>query len=136
MNQSMLTQIRKAHQTQININPEFIIIYRPVMVDDHSGGVCEDPSGAKTPVNIKCRISHEKSGPDMDENKSAGLSTNLSRFIITDYLNIIYKGDQFTDSYGRSWKIGPVDTLDKFGGVTGYQAPLIEANPVLEASQI
>lgn len=134
MNFSLLSQKRKAITAQINLNPEFIIIYRATMVDDHSGGMVEDPTGAKTPYNIKCRISHEQSGPDMDDNKSSGLSTNLSRFIMTDYMNIIFKGDQFTDSYGRSWRIGPVDLLDKFGGVAGYQAPLIEAEEIPETT--
>ena len=134
MNETALIQKRKSVQDQISIDPEYIVIYRTVLVDDHEGGLCPDPFGSKDPVNIKCRISHEQSGPNMDQTKGSGLSTNLSRFINTDYLNIIQQGDQFTDSLGKSWKIGPVDPLKKFGGIVGYQAPLIEAREIEEVT--
>jgi hypothetical protein len=54
------------------------------------------------------------------------MSTNLQRFILADYQADIKHVDVF-EAIGRSWKIGPVDPLKKFGGVIGYQAPLTDA---------
>ena len=98
------------------------------MIDDGSGDgtLVPDYKGIPTPIKMTVRLSHERrQAPDFSP-VQAGFSTNLSRFIMTDYKTEIYRGDYF-EAIDRGWRIGPVDTLEKFGGVIGYQAPLIEA---------
>ena len=76
------------------------------------------------------RISHESSRQAPDLNPSpAGLSTNLQRFISLEYtVNFLKKGDIIIDQNDKKWKLGPVDPLEKFGGIHGYQAPLEDAS--------
>lgn len=129
MNQGLLNQKRKGLQAKININPTAIIIYSKPMVDDGFGGLIENPYGTPIPRNVKCRLSHEQSGPDTEVNAPSGLSTALVRFILTDHNNKIYK-DELFEALGKGFRIGAVDELNKYGGVIGYQAPLYEAETI------
>lgn len=87
-----------------------------------------DPWAANTNKEFSGRISHERSGvPDLGSVPS-GLSTNLQRFLSVEYtVDFLKLGDVITDQNGKQWKLGPVDPLEKFGGIHGYQAPLEEA---------
>ena len=122
----LLKQARDGIKKIINESPKNILIVRQPMTDDGFGGQVPDPFGTATEHNYKVRISHERGDPDMLTDTSAGMSTNLQRFIMTDYQADIKHGDVF-EAIGRSWKIGPVDPLEKFNGVIGYQAPLTDA---------
>ena len=125
-NRLFLAQARRSVKKLIAESPESIIIQRQPMTDDGFGGQVPDPFGDPTTVNLRVRISHERSQPASLDSTSAGLSTNLQRFIMTDHNADIQKNDVF-EALGRSWRVGPVDPLMKFGGVTGYQAPLTDA---------
>lgn len=129
MNQIILNQKRKAIQDKINLSPEVVTIYRNPLVDNGFGGLVENPTGTPVGHNIKCRVAHEKKGPDSEVDAPSGLSSNLSRFIITDYQTPIYKGETFT-AIGKTFMVGAVDTLKMYGAVLGYQAPLTEAEAV------
>jgi hypothetical protein len=128
-NKSLLKQARNGLKRLINESPEIILIYRKKLVDDGFNGCVEDPFDSGCPPDeIKCRLSHEQSGPDKLQNAPSGLSTNLLRYITVDHKTTIYEGDTFESEKTRKrYKIGAVDPLIKFGGVYGYQAPLVEA---------
>jgi hypothetical protein len=125
MNQN-LKQARDGVKKIIKESPENIIIIRQPLVDNGFGKMVPDPFGTPEEHNYKVRISHERRQPGSLTPGSAGFSTNLQRFILTDHLADIERGDIF-EAIGRSWKIGPVDPLKKFGGIIGYQAPLTDA---------
>ena len=126
-NQQLLKQARKAIIKMIGESPENITIIRKPMVDDGYEGSVIDPYGEEAPHTLKVRLSHEKKTANYDP-ASVGLSTNLSRYITTDYETIIYENDTFdSELTQKRFKIGVVDPLIKFNGIIGYQAPLIEA---------
>lgn len=123
-----LTQRRKAIQNKIKENPTAIITYSKPMVDDWMGGLVEDPFGTPVAEDTRyVRISHEQ-GMTVPKNGPvpAGISTNLQRFILSDYQTVITEGETF-EAIGKEWRIGPVDPLYASGGIIGYQAPLMEA---------
>lgn len=128
MNQDLLKQAKRGIIKLIRENLSIIIIYRKALKDDGFGGEIEDPFAEPTTNKIKCRISHERQGPEKLNNSAVGLSTNLSRYILVDNQTIIYENDSFEEfEIGKAYRIGPVDPLIKFGGIIGYQAPLFEA---------
>ena len=128
-NAVLLKQARDGIRRLINENPETIIIYRKELKDDGFGGLIEDPFGDETPHTIKCRLSHEKKFPGNLYPSPSGFTTNLSRFILVDHTVTIYEGDLF-EAIDKEYRIGAVDPLLKFGGIIGYQAPLIEASVI------
>lgn len=128
-NKSYLKQARKGIKKHVEENPTIISIFRKPRVEDGFGGYVESPTGEPDEFIITCRLSHEQQGPDNLKQVPAGLSTNLSRFIIVDYETTIYENDTF-EAIDKNWMIGPVDPLIKFGGTIGYQAPLREAEEI------
>jgi hypothetical protein len=89
-----------------------------------------NPWAKKDKLSFSGRISHESSRQAPNLNPSpAGLSTNLQRFLSVEYtVNFLKKGDIIIDKNDKQWKLGPVDPLEKFGGIHGYQAPLEDAS--------
>jgi len=132
-NSELLKQARESVIALIKESPTKIIIKRVGLVDDGSGDgtLVPDPYGTPDDYKMTVRISHERRQAQNLSPAPAGFSTNLSRFIIVDYKTTIYEGDTF-EALGKFWQIGPVDPLMKFGGVTGYQAPLKEAEEMEE----
>lgn len=130
-NASALKQACAGVAAKISENPTTIIILRQPMIDDGFGGMIEDPLGDPQELVYTVRLSHERSQVPENEPVPAGFSTNLQRFILTDHLADIRQDDVF-DALGKSWKIGPVDPLYAYGGIKGYQAPLLEAAQVPE----
>jgi hypothetical protein len=130
----LLKQARNGVKKVINESPENILIVRQPMTDDGFGNQVPDPFGTPTEHNYKVRISHERGNPSILTDTSAGMSTNLQRFIMADYQADIEYGDVF-EAIGRSWKIGPVDPLKKFGGIIGYQAPLTDASAAVQTPE-
>ena len=129
---SKIKQLRKASKQKIRINPVVIIIQRQQLTDDGFGGQIEDPLGTTDTLDpITVRLSHEKSGPEKMKETSAGLSTNLQRFLFADYQADIQQGDIF-EAEGRRWKIGPVDPMTQYGKTIEYQATITDAATVEE----
>ena len=123
-----VTQARRAITFKIKENPSYITVQRTGLVDDGFGNMVPDPFGTPEEKHFKVRISHERAQPEMAQNSSAGLSTNLQRFIIAGYKDEIKEGDVFGhDATAKVYRIGPVDPLEKFGAIIGFQAPLVEA---------
>jgi len=134
-NQVCLKQARAGIKQLILESPETITIKRKALIDDGAGDgvMVPDPFGTPDEVSLTVRISPKQKGPEIYDSVQAGLSTNLSRFILVDWESLIYAEDIFY-TIERWWKIGPVDTLKKFGGVIGYQAALSEAEDLNESS--
>lgn len=127
-NRAFLKQSRDGIKKHIDESPSIITVWRKAMKDDGFGGTVEDPFSDPSDDTFKARLSHEQKGPELSNEVPPGLSTNLSRFILVDYETTIYEGDYFKDAIlNKSYRIGPVDPLVKFGGIIGYQAPLLEA---------
>lgn len=123
----LVNQARDSIGRLINENPEVITVARKLLVDNGFDVLVEDPSGASTPVEVRCRISHRNSGPFSLGLAPAGFSVDQARYILVDHRTVIVEGDTF-GAIGNEWRIGPVDVLKRFGQTIGYQAPLIEAN--------
>lgn len=126
-NKQMLNQARDAIKKMIGDSPEKITLYRKPMVDDGFGGLIEDPTGEDESYELTVRLSQERRFAGNYNPAPVGLSTNLARYILSDYESIMYDGETFTSSFDKQYKIGAVNPLIKFEGVTGYEAPLIEA---------
>lgn len=137
-NQAFLKQARDGVIRLIKESPTDITIKRAALVDDGAGNnkLIEDPYDS-TPeeITFTVRLSHEqRQAPNYGE-VQAGFSTNLSRFIMSRHTDVIYENDTFLDNGTMKYfRIGPVDPLIKFGGVIGYQAPLIESEDTNEDS--
>lgn len=113
-------------QRSINESPETIIFWRKPLVDDGCEGLVVDPFGDPVPYTVKCRLSHERKFPGNYDPAAVGFSTNLARFILSNWNNPLIEDDTF-EAIGKEFRIGAVDILKKFGGIIGFQAPLIEA---------
>ena len=119
----MLSQARCGIQAVINVNKTVIDVTIPAaMVDDGRGNMIPDLLGSTTSKRMPCRVSFEKKLTDGLPTASVGFSTNLSKFIITDYKHEIKRGYRF-----NNYEIGEVSILRQFGDIIGYQAPLIES---------
>lgn len=116
---SKLSQLRDGVKKAIAMNPTTVTYSRKPLVDDGFGGQVQDPFGTPTTGTAIVRISHEKYGVKDDSSTPTGLSTNLTKFVLMDYTVPLNEGDAIGD-----WRLGPVDTFSKFGGVYGAQAPL------------
>jgi len=111
----------------INQNKEKIVLKRyPLTTDPITGEQISDQSAEKVSIPIYARIAHEKAGVPINTEKSSGLSTNLSRFIITDLSFCPQEQDTF-DYKNKSYEVGPVDPIEIFNTIVGYQASLTEA---------
>ncbi|MCK4819853.1 hypothetical protein KA005_29075 [bacterium] len=116
----MLKQARKGYKKMIDENRQVLIVTIP--------GDPTDPWSAETTKDFTGRIAHEQRGPSDLEVGTAGLSTNLSRFLSVEYdVDFLAVGQIITDQNSKDWKLGAVDPLSKFGGIHGYQVPLEEA---------
>lgn len=125
-----LKQVRKGFKKVIAVSKHLITMNRfPVTTDPITGKQVPDPTGVKKAHSIYCRITHERGQVPDDRETPAGISTNLGRMIMADWLNIFYEHDTFTWE-SKEWEAGPVDPVIQFGGVVGYQAPLKEAQNV------
>lgn len=133
----MVAQARRAITFKIKENPSYITISRQAMVDDGFNNLVPDPFGTPEEKHYKVRVTHERAQPEMAQNSSAGLSTNLQRFIIAGYKDEIKQGDVFAhEATEKVYRIGPVDPLEKFGAIIGYQAPLTEAGDVAQPEEV
>jgi hypothetical protein len=116
----LLKQAREGQKALVNEDPQTISV--SVSADP------TDPWASKTTEEFTGRISHEDAGPENLKAGTAGLSTNLGRFLSVQHDVSLQKGDTITDKNGKLWKLGPIDALEKFGGVYGYQCSLEDAS--------
>ena len=115
-----LKQARKGYKKMIDENRQLLIVTIP--------GDPADPWASSTTRDFTGRIAHERSGPFNLQEGTAGLSTNLSRFLSVEYdVDYLKVGQIITDADSKDWKLGAIDSLSQFGGIHGYQIPLEEA---------
>ena len=116
----LLKQARSGFKSLINENRQTITVK---ILDDP-----DDTWSTFTTKTFTGRISHEAAGPFKLQAGTAGLSTNLGRFLQVEYdIDYLVVDQIITDQDGKQWKLGAVDPLSKFKGIHGYQAPLHEA---------
>lgn len=121
-NPAALAQLRKAFREHIAQSPEVVSIDRPT---DPS-----DPFSFKVTFTFTGRLSHEATGASKYLTEfPSGLDTNLSLFLQWPYNVAVYENEIVT-ARGKTFKVGVVDAIKKFGGVHCYQAPLYPAGTV------
>ncbi len=126
-NKAALKQARKGITASIKENPVTVVISRKGNKANGRGGTVQDPYGVPVDSTLTVRLSHGSFGPFDDVENPAGLGTDYSRWLLVDYKGGVQDGDVF-EAEGTQWQAGPVDKLERFGGIFGYQAPLKEAS--------
>jgi hypothetical protein len=129
-NANLLRQARKAIIHKIALSPSTITIISYPLISDGFGGTMPNPMGTAISSSKTVRISHQRNQVPENELKNTGLSTSLSRFILSDYKTPLTEGTDVSSYLGKKYKIGAVDSLEKYGGIIGYQAELIEGSNV------
>lgn len=128
-NRMMLGQMREAFAFHIAQSPDTVSIRRRPLVPDGFGGMVTDPFGATTVVTMVARLAHERFGVQDQQVQPVGLDTAMSLFIIWPW-DLTVNENEIIEARGRLFKVGVPDALKKFGGIQGWQAPLIPAGDV------
>ena len=121
----LLKQARKGFTALVSENRQTMTFRSPADSSIPAGWAGNLP----TDIPFSGRISHESSrqAPELSPG-TAGLSTNLQRFLSVEYdVDFLVAGSFIVDQNSKRWKLGPIDPLEKFGGIHGYQIPLEEA---------
>lgn len=127
-NRGSLKQARFGQTHRIGIDPmKMNVSRRTATKTDSTGKPVIDYTQPPATVSLTVRVMHEASGPVPLGPAPAGQSSNLGRMVMSDYRNVIQTDDLLVYE-GVQYKVGKVDTLRKFGGIYGYQAPLTEAD--------
>lgn len=128
-NRLLLDQARRGIAAQIAQSPVVISINRYPTVDNGYGTQVPDTTQAPTVLTYTVRISHERQIVAQQQEAPAGFDTALALYLLGDAYFGGKEGETFT-ARGRVFKLGVVDPMIKFGGVTSYQVPLIPAGSV------
>lgn len=128
-NRMALKQAREAYAFHIAQSPDTVTGARAAMVPGGFGGMVPDPFGTKVPFTVTVRLSHERHGVSQQQETPAGLDTALSLFLQWPW-NVTFLENDIITARGRKFKVGPPDALKKFGGIQGWQAPLIPAGEI------
>jgi hypothetical protein len=83
------------------------------------------PPETKTAI---VRIAHEGGGVQKNGVGPAGLTTNLTKYVVMLYDVDIRENDIITEDGGMKWKVGAVDPFSLEGEVYMKQAPLNRAD--------
>lgn len=121
----MINQLREGTIKAIKESPSVVIVKRNPTKDDGDGNIIIDPFGTPAYSTVRVRISHEKSGTQKLEENNAGLSTNFSLFVLTDWTCPLLEGDSFYKD-GNGYRVGPINKNEKFGKIYSSTAPLTE----------
>lgn len=125
----MINQLREGTIETIKESPSLIIVKRKAMKDDGDGNIIIDPFGAEVSLKYRVRISHESGSVQSLKANSAGMSTNFSLFVLTDWTCPLKEGDEFFHE-GSGYRVGVVNINKKFGDIFSSTAPLIEFTTV------
>ena len=114
----------------ISINPVKITWDRYPVKDNGYGAMIPDSAADPEHKEAWVRISHQKDGVQDAAAAAAGLTTNLSMFLIALYDADLHEGDIITAEAGaiQKWKAGVVDELSVEGECYAKQAPLARAD--------
>jgi hypothetical protein len=123
----MLRQARNNLKIEIRRNAVPLTVLAYPTIDNGYGDQVPDYSQTPIETPIVARVSLDRRGPVKDETQSTGLTTNFSRFILTDWNTPLVK-DAVVKGLERDYKLNSVTPLIKFGGIYGYQAVLHEGS--------
>lgn len=123
-----LRQLRAEIARKIGESPTTVSISRTPLVSDGMGSFVPDPYGVPVVTTETVRVSHEHTNVQDNLDSPVGLSTSLGLFLLARYDSTIVEGDTL-DEESRSYKVGPVDTFERFGGAYLKQAPLTIVTP-------
>jgi hypothetical protein len=114
----------------INVNPVLITRERYPLIDNGFGKMIEDTTAAPETKKAVVRISHQAGGVQDTKVAPAGLTTNLSGYVVTLPNVDLREGEVITANAGtiRKWTVGKVDDLMIEGRVYARQAPLVRAD--------
>ena len=118
-----LKQLRDGIARKIAENPSAITYSRTALVSDGFEGYVTDPYGTPTEYSDTIRITHEHNQVQDLTASPVGASTSFGLFAMMKYTSTIDQGDVLTDGT-TVYKVGPVDTFERFGGVYLKLAPL------------
>ena len=122
-----LEQAREAIQSTIDLNPVIVLIYRNIMIDNGFGKLVPDPHHVDPePVSVRGRIINERKAIEKVATSPIGLSTAITPYFLVNHRTTINQHESF-EANGKRWRIGPVEKIIQYGGVSGYRSPLIEA---------
>jgi hypothetical protein len=114
----------------IDVNPVKITWNRYPLKDNGRGVMIPDTAAEPERKEAWVRISHEAVKVQEAAAAPAGLSTNLSMFLLALYDVDLQTGDVITAEAGviQKWKTGVVDELSVEGECYAKQAPLVRAD--------
>ena len=112
----------------IQINPCSITWERYPVTVNRRGETVSDTDAAPQIMQAAVRIAQERAGVQQQREGPAGLSANLSKFVIMLPDTDLRQDDVITEvKTGMKWKVGVTDFLSIEGEVYAKQAPLERA---------
>jgi hypothetical protein len=114
----------------IGINPVRITWERHLLIDNGFGTMIEDTGAVPETKKAVVRISHQAGGVQDTTVAPAGLTTNLSAYIVMLPNVDLRQGEVIMANTGtiQRWTVGMVDDLIIEGRVYARQAPLVRAD--------
>jgi hypothetical protein len=114
----------------IDINPVKITWERYPMKDNGYGALIADKDAEPERKEAWVRISHEAAKVQEAATGPAGLTTNLSMYVLALYDVDLQTEDIITANAGviQTWKVGVVDEFSVEGECYAKQAPLVRAD--------
>jgi hypothetical protein len=126
--QVVLRQLRDAQKRHIADDPTNVTPMRCQLVSDGMGGQVRSGTAEARPA-VRVRLAHESGSVQAVSVGPAGLDTNLSLFVETDYRAPLLEGDTF-DAFGFTWTVGVVNYFRKGSQVYKTEAPLVKGSAV------
>lgn len=97
---------------------------------DNGLGLVKRTGAASVLAPVRVLLARESGSVQGNGQAPAGLGTNLSAFVVTEWTAPLMEGDTFS-AEGVWWTVGPVNKLSRFGGVYRVEAPLVRGAPVI-----
>jgi hypothetical protein len=115
-------QLRTGIAALIAEDPTIVTPTRKPLVDNGFGSQVR--AGTAVPQEkARVLLSHESSMVPATKETPAGLGSNLSMYVLTDYHAPLLEGDEFS-ALGASWTVGPINTLRYLGYAYATEALL------------
>ncbi len=120
---------RESIASLIRESPTTAIIRRKKSIPNGLGGTTLDPYCEAVDIKVTFRVAHERrQPPEIGAVNGAFFTSDHHRIATWEWNTDIREGDAYMDvDIGKRFVFGLVDALRKFGGIVGYQAPLMEA---------
>jgi len=113
----------------IDDNPEWLELSRAALTDNGFGVLVPDPFGARSTVDVRGRIAPLPLGVQQPQVTDAGVGVPDRHFLLVLWNADLREGDELAHN-DRSWIVGPVESIFRFGAVVAQQAPLKRGDEV------